>query len=158
MTDLLYAKFKKSIRASLRWMILLILSSTFFLIFSLLTYFDLLFINVSKNTSLQLTFALIIQAASMISIIVFLIQYLLDYKLIKHETYPIVNVVVSRFDFCWSGYEPMERIWFPVFAKSDTGERIKISVDETVKVGDQYNVAYLPRTKITVLKKVNRDL
>ena len=156
MTDLLRDKFKKATRSTLFWTILFILASAIFLILSLLTYFDLLVIseNTSKNPSLQLAIAFIIHAASIITFFAVSIRHLLDYKLIKHETYPTVNVIVSRFDFYWSGYEPMERIWFPVFVDANSGERVKISVDEKVEVGDRYRVAYLPRTKITVLTKI----
>lgn len=158
MTNLLHAKFKRATRSTLCWMILFVLASTIFLILSLLTYFDLLVIpkETSQNPSLQLAIAFIIHVASIIAFFAVSIRYLLDYKLIKRKTYPTVNVIVSRFDFYWSGYEPMERILFPVFVDADSGERVKIFVDEDEKmeVGDRYRVAYLPRTKITILTKI----
>ena len=49
----------------------------------------------------------------------------------------------------------MERIWFPVFEDIVSGKTLKINVDEKVEVGDRYSIVCLPKTKITVLKKVN---
>ena len=117
MTNLLYSKFRESIRSSLRWILLIILFLTVFLVFSLLVYFNVItvFENANKNTSLQLALSLILETVSIIGAFVILVQYFLDYKLIQSETYTIISAVVSRFDFCWSGYEPMEKIWFPVF-------------------------------------------
>ena len=155
MTDLLYRKFKESVRSSLRWILLLILFFTVFLVFSLLVYFDVItvFENVNKNVSLQLVISLLLEAVSIIGALVILMQYFLDYKLIQSETYTIISAVVSRFDFYWSGYEPMERIWFPVFVDVSSGKTIKIEIDEKVEVGDRYNIVFLPRTKIIALKK-----
>lgn len=157
MTDLLYRKFKESVRSSLRWILLLILFFTVFLVFSLLAYFNVItvFENVNKNASLQLVISLLLEAVSIIGALVILMQYFLDYKLIQSETYTIISAVVSRFDFYWSGYEPMERIWFPVFVDVSSGKTIKIEIDEKVEVGDRYNIVFLPRTKIIVLKKAN---
>ena len=157
MTDLLYRKFKESVRSSLRWILLLILFSTSFLALSLLVYFDVItaFENVSKNASLQLGISLLLEIASIIGALVILMQFFLDYKLIRSETYTIISAVVSRFDFYWSGYEPMERIWFPVFVDVSSGKTIKIEIDEKVEVGDRYNIVFLPRTKIIALKKAN---
>ena len=157
MTDLLYCKFKESVRSSLRWILLLILFSTSFLALSLLVYFDVItaFENVSKNASLQLGISLFLEIASIIGAFVILMRYFLDYKLIRSETYTIISAVVSRFDFYWSGYEPMERIWFPVFVDVSSGKTIKIEIDEKVEVGDRYNIVFLPRTKIIAFKKAN---
>ena len=157
MTDLLYRKFKESVRSSLRWILLLILFSTSFLALSLLVYFDVItaFENVSKNASLQLGISLFLEIASIIGALVILMQFFLDYKLIRSETYTIISAVVSRFDFYWSGYEPMERIWFPVFVDVSSGKTIKIEIDEKVEVGDRYNIVFLPRTKIIAFKKAN---
>ncbi len=155
MTDLLYRKFKESIRSSLRWILLIILFLTAFLVFSLLVYFDVItaFENVSKNASLQLGISLLLEIASIIGAFVILMQYFLDYKLIQSETYTMISAEVSRFDFYWSGYEPMERIWFPVFVDVSSGKTIKLEIDEKVEVGDRYNIVFLPRTKIIALKK-----
>ncbi len=155
MTDLLYRKFKESVRSSLRWILLLILFSTGFLVLSLLAYFDVItvFENVSKNTSLQLGISLLLEIASIIGAFVFLMRYFLDYKLIQSETYTMISAEVSRFDFYWSGYEPMERIWFPVFVDVSSGKTIKLEIDEKVEVGDRYDIVFLPRTKIIAFKK-----
>ena len=157
MTNLLYSKFRESIRSSLRWILLIILFLTAFLVFSLLVYFDVItaFENVSKNASLQLGISLLLEIASIIGAFVILMQYFLDYKLIQSETYTIISAEVSRFDFYWSGYEPMERIWFPVFVDVSSGKTIKLEIDEKVEVGDRYNIVILPRTKIMALQKVN---
>ena len=157
MTNLLYSKFRESIRSSLRWILLIILFLTVFLVFSLLVYFNVItvFENANKNTSLQLALSLILETVSIIGAFVILAQYFLDYKLIQNETYTIISAVVSRFDFYWSGYEPMERIWFPVFMDVNSGKTIKIEIDEKVEVGDRYNIVCLPRTKIIALKKAN---
>lgn len=157
MTNLLYRKFKESVRSSLRWILFLILFFTVFLVFSLLAYFDVItvFENVNKNASLQLVISLLLEAVSIIGALAILMQYFLDYKLIQSETYTIISAVVSRFDFYWSGYEPMERIWFPVFMDVNSGETLKLEIDEKVKVGDRYNIVCLPRTKIIALKKAN---
>ena len=157
MTNLLYSKFKASVNSSLRWIILLMLFATFFLAFSILTYFDVItvFEKVNKDVSLQLYFACICEIGVIVGALVVLIPYIHDYKLIKSETYITINAIVSRFDFYWSGYEPMERIWFPVFEDINSGKTLKISVDEKVEVGDRYSIVCLPKTKITVLKKVN---
>ena len=155
MTDLLYRKFKESVRSSLRWILLIILFFTAFLVFSLLVYFDVItaFENVSKNASLQLGISLLLEIASIIGAFVILMQYFLDYKLMQSETYTMISAEVSRFDFYWSGYEPMERIWFPVFVDVNSGKTLKLEIDEKVKVGDRYNIIFLPRTKIIALKK-----
>lgn len=155
MTNLLYSKFRESIRSSLRWILLIILFLTVFLVFSLLVYFNVItvFENANKNTSLQLALSLILETVSIIGAFVILVQYFLDYKLIQNETYTIISAVVSRFDFYWSGYEPMERIWFPVFVDVSSGKTIKLEIDEKVEVGDRYNIVFLPRTKIIALKK-----
>ena len=113
------------------------------------------FENVSKNASLQLGISLFLEIASIIGALVILMQFFLDYKLIRSETYTIISAVVSRFDFYWSGYEPMERIWFPVFVDVSSGKTIKIEIDEKVEVGDRYNIVFLPRTKIIAFKKAN---
>jgi hypothetical protein len=157
MTNLLYSKFRESIRSSLRWILLIILFLTAFLVFSLLAYFDVItvFENVNKNASLQLVISLLLEAVSIIGALVILMQYFLDYKLIQSETYTMISAEVSRFDFYWSGYEPMERIWFPVFVDVSSGKTIKIEIDEKVEVGDRYNIVFLPRTKIIALKKAN---
>ncbi len=154
MTDLLYRKFKESVRSSLRWILLLILFSTGFLVLSLLAYFDVItvFENVSKK-SLQLVISSLLEIASIIGAFVILMRYFLDYKLIQSETYTMISAVVSRFDFYWSGYEPMERIWFPVFVDVSSGKSIKIEIDEKVEVGDRYDIVVLPRTKIIAFKK-----
>lgn len=155
MTDLLYRKFKESVRSSLWWILLLILFPTVFLALSLLAYFDVItvFENVSKNASLQLVIAVLLEIASIIGAFVILMRYFLDYKLIQSETYTMISAEVSRFDFYWSGYEPMERIWFPVFVDVNSGKTIKLEIDEKVEVGDRYNIVFLPRTKIIALKK-----
>lgn len=155
MTNLLYSKFRESIRSSLRWILLIILFLTVFFAFSLLVYFDVItaFENVSKNASLQLGISLLLEIASIIGAFVILMQYFLDYKLIQNETYTMISAEVSRFDFYWSGYEPMERIWFPVFVDVSSGKTIKLEIDEKVEVGDRYNIVFLPRTKIIALKK-----
>ena len=157
MTDLLYRKFKESVRSSLRWILLLMLSFTVFLVLSLLAYFDVItaFEIVGKNASLQLGISLLLEIASIIGAFVILMRYFLDYKLIQSETYTMISAEVSRFDFYWSGYEPMERIWFPVFVDVSSGKTIKIEIDEKVEVGDRYNIVFLPRTKIIALKKAN---
>lgn len=157
MTDLLYSKFRESIRSSLRWILLIILFLTVFLVFSLLVYFNAItvFENANKNTSLQLALSLILETVSIIGAFVILVQYFLDYKLIQNETYTIISAVVSRFDFYWSGYEPMEKIWFPVFVDVNSEKTLKLEIDEKVEVGDRYDIVCLPRTKIMVLKKVN---
>ena len=157
MTNLLYSKFRESIRSSLRWILLIILFLTVFLVFSLLVYFNVItvFENANKNTSLQLALSLILETVSIIGAFVILVQYFLDYKLIQSETYTIISAEVSRFDFYWSGYEPMERIWFPVFVDVSSGKTIKLEIDEKVEVGDRYNIVILPRTKIMALQKVN---
>ena len=155
MTDLLYRKFKESVRSSLWWILLLILFPTVFLALSLLAYFDVItvFENVSKNASLQLVIAVLLEIASIIGAFAILMRYFLDYKLIQSETYTMISAEVSRFDFYWSGYEPMERIWFPVFVDVSSGKTIKLEIDEKVEVGDRYNIVFLPRTKIIALKK-----
>lgn len=155
MTDLLYRKFKERFRSSFRWILLLILFSTVFLALSLLAYFDVItvFENISKNASLQLVIAALLEIASIIGAFVILMRYFLDYKLIQSETYTMISAEVSRFDFYWSGYEPMERIWFPVFVDVSSGKTIKLEIDEKVEVGDRYNIVFLPRTKIIALKK-----
>ena len=155
MTDLLYRKFKESVRSSLRWILLLMLFSTVFLALSLLAYFDVItvFENISKNASLQLVIAALLEIASIIGAFVILMRYFLDYKLIQSETYTMISAEVSRFDFYWSGYEPMERIWFPVFVDVSSGKTIKLEIDEKVEVGDRYNIVFLPRTKIIAHKK-----
>ena len=155
MTNLLYSKFRESIRSSLRWILLIILFLTVFLVFSLLVYFNVItvFENVNKNTSLQLALSLILETVSIIGAFVILVQYFLDYKLIQSETYTMISAEVSRFDFYWSGDEPMERIWFPVFVDVSSGKTIMLEIDEKVEVGDRYNIVFLPRTKIIALKK-----
>ena len=155
MTDLLYRKFKESVRSSLRWILLLMLSFTVFLVLSLLAYFDVIteFEIVGKNASLQLGISLLLEIASIIGAFVILMRYFLDYKLIQSETYTMISAEVSRFDFYWSGDEPMERIWFPVFVDVSSGKTIMLEIDEKVEVGDRYNIVFLPRTKIIALKK-----
>ena len=155
MTNLLYSKFRESIRSSLRWILLIILFLTVFLVFSLLVYFDVItaFENVSKNASLQLGISLLLEIASIIGAFVILMQYFLDYKLIQSETYTMISAEVSRFDFYWSGYEPMEKIWFPVFVDVNSEKTLKLEIDEKVEVGDRYDIVCLPRTKIIALKK-----
>lgn len=155
MTNLLYSKFRESIRSSLRWILLIILFLTVFLGFTLLVYFNVItvFENANKNTSLQLVISLILEITSIIGAFVILMRYFLDYKLIRNETYTMISAEVSRFDFYWSGYEPMERIWFPVFVDVSSGKTIKLEIDEKVEVGDRYDIVCLPRTKIIALKK-----
>ena len=155
MTDLLYRKFKESVRSSLRWILLLMLSFTVFLVLLLLAYFDVItaFEIVGKNASLQLGISLLLEIASIIGAFVILMRYFLDYKLIQSETYTMISAEVSRFDFYWSGDEPMERIWFPVFVDVSSGKTIMLEIDEKVEVGDRYNIVFLPRTKIIALKK-----
>ena len=157
MTNLLYSKFRESIRSSLRWILLIILFLTVFLVFSLLAYFDVItaFEIVGKNASLQLGISLLLEIASIIGAFVILMRYFLDYKLIQSETYTMISAEVSRFDFYWSGYEPMEKIWFPVFVDVNSEKTLKLEIDEKVEVGDRYDIVCLPRTKIMVLKKVN---
>ena len=155
MTDLLYCKFKERFHSSLRWILLLTLFFTAFLALSLLAYFDVItvFEKAGENSLLQLVIASLLELASIIAALVILMQYYLDYKLIQSETYMMISAEVSRFDFYWSGYEPMEKIWFPVFVDVSSGKTIKLEIDEKVEVGDRYNIVFLPRTKIIALKK-----
>ena len=132
------------------------LSATLFLAFSLLVYFDGIaaFASTDESASLLLITALILELGAVIGAFAVLTPYLLDNKLIKNETYPTVIAVVSRFDFYWSGYEPMEQIWFPVFVDDRSKKALKITVDEKVEVGDRFLLASLPKTRITVIRKM----
>lgn len=152
MNEQLYNKLKQSAISAVRWGLLVILIATFFLVLSLLTHFNVISIFQNKDIS-QLLFSLILEFITIIATLVVLIPYYLDYKLIKNDTYIRINAVVSRFDFYWSGCEPAEQIWFPVFEDMNTGKTLKMEVDEKVEVGDHYLIAFLPRTKIYVLKK-----
>ena len=155
MNRLLYSKFKESLRLSLRWVVLLTLIATAFFVFSLLTYLDVItvFEQTEKDASIQFVLALIFEMGAISGAFVVLVPYFRDYKLIKNETYIILNAVVSRFDFYLNGYEPIEKVWFPVFEDVNSGKTLKIKVDEKVEIGEGYSIAYLPRTKISVIKK-----
>ena len=155
MKGLLYSKFKESLMLSLRWIILLTLIATAFFVFTLLTYFDVItmFEQTDKDVSIQFVFALIFEIGAFSGAFAILIPYFRDYKLIKNETYIILNAVVSRFDCYLSGYEPTEKVWFAVFEDVNSGKTLKLQVDEKVEVGEEYSIAYLPRTKISVIKK-----
>ena len=127
----------------------------FLLVSILLTYFDI--INIVKmtdeNKSFLLMFSILLTIGTIGVVFATMLPYFLDYKSIKKQSYIIRTVVVSRFDFYESGYEPIEKLWFPVFEDIHSGKVLKIEVDEKVEVGDQYSIVYLPRTKIAVIKK-----
>ena len=48
----------------------------------------------------------------------------------------------------------MERIWFPVFIDVNSGNTLKVDINEETEVGTQYNIVHLHRTKITVIQRV----
>ena len=154
----LYSKFRKRAIRSLRWVLSGVILATLFLTFSIFAYFDVIHVLEQGriNVSLQMVFALILELAAITAFLIVLIPYALDYRLIQNGTYVTVNAIVARFDFYWSGYEPTELLSAPVLEDEDSGERLKIEVDEKVEVGERYSVAYLPRTKISVLKKQKR--
>ena len=111
----------------------------------------IIFVEADKDRSLQLIFAGVLEVGTIVGAFVVLIPYIHDYKLIKKESYITICAIVSRFDFYWSGYDPMERIWFPVFEDINTGKTLEISVVDTVEVGDRYNIVCLPKTKILLI-------
>ena len=79
----------------------------------------------------------------------------MDYKSIKNKSYITLNVIVSHFDFYETYYEPIEKNYYPVFKDIDSKKLLNLVIDEKVNIGEKYSVAYLPKTKIAVLKIVN---
>jgi len=154
MEDLLLKRLKKHAISKLEVMSLLILIAVFLFVSTLLTYYDVIHI-VEKNDKDELNlliFSLIFLVLAIGITVATMVPYFLDYKSIKNKSYITLTAVVSRFDFKWSGYEPMERIWFPVLVDINSGNSFTLEIDEKVEVGKQYLIVYLPRTKITVLK------
>ena len=154
MEDLLLKRLKKHAISKLEAMSLLILIAVIFLVSTLLTYYDVIHIakTPEKDGLNLLIFSLIFLVLAIGIAVGTMIPYFLDYKSIKNKSYVTLTAVVSRFDFKWSGYEPMERIWFPVFVDINSGKSFTLEVDEKVEAGKQYSIVYLPRTKIPVLK------
>ena len=155
MEELLCSKLKERAMSTLLAMILFFLIAIFLSTSILLTCFDV--INIVKitdeNKSFLIFLSIVLPIGAIGVMLAVMMPYFLDYKSIKNKSYITQTVVVSRFDFYWSGYEPMERIWFPVFVDIHSGKTLKIAVEEKVEAGEQYSIVYLPRTKISILKK-----
>ena len=150
MDEQLRSKFQEHMRSTVRWISLLLVIATAFFAAALLSYLDIIF----KISNLGFVAAVLLEIGAIIGVLVVFIPYFLDYRLMRSRSYLVLTVVVSRFDFYWSGTEPAEEIWFPVFEDIHSGKTLKIKVDEKVEVGEKYAMAYLPRTKIYVLKKI----
>ena len=154
MENLLLTKLKERAMSKLQAMSLLILIAMFLLVSTLLTYYDVINIveMTDKNESWLLVFTSIFLVGSIGVTLANMIPYFLDYKSVKAKSYVVLTAVVSRFDFYESGYEPIERHWFPVFEDVDSGKALTLEINEKVEIGEQYFIVYLPRTKIAVIK------
>ena len=157
MEDQLFNKLKKEAASTMHTMLLLIFIMCFLLIAVLLSYFDVIHIVELNpgNKRLLLIFTIVLSAGSLVGAVITMVPFYLDYRMVRNKAYEVQTVTVSRFDFYWSGYEPLERIWFPVFEDVNSGKILKIEVDEKVEVGEIFSIVHLHRTKITVLKKRN---
>lgn len=145
MQELLYSKIKEEAKSTLRAIVLLISIVVIVLIFLLLNIESEIFSRI---------IAVGLPVGALIVPLIILLPFYLDYKTIKNRTYRAQTVVVTRFDFSWSGYEPQERIWFPILEDIDTGEILKAEIDDQVEVGDRYVIICLPKTKIKIIKKI----
>ena len=157
MEELLYRKLKdkaKSILGAISVVLLIVILLT---VTMLLEYFSIINVaeTINEDKSDYLLIAIIMPIVSIVVSLIIMIPYFMDYKSIKNKSYITLNVIVSHFDFYETGYEPIEKIWFPVFKDADSEKILTLTIDEKVNIGEKYTVIYLPKTKIAVLKIVN---
>ena len=157
MEELLYRKLKdkaKSILGAISFVLLIVILLT---VNMLLEYFSIINVaeTINEDKSDYLLIAIIMPIVSIVVSLIIMIPYFMDYKSIKNKSYITLNVIVSHFDFYETGYEPIEKIWFPVFKDTDSEKILPLTIDEKVNIGEKYTVIYLPKTKIAVLKIVN---
>ena len=155
MDKLLYNKLKERAISTLYAMVFLISIATLVFVATLLTNFDIItIVNMNeKNKSLLLIFTSVFAAGAIICGFIVMMPYFIDYKSIKNKSYIIQNTIVSRFDFHDSGYEPLETHCIPIFEDLKTGKEMTFEIDQEVEIGEQYTIAYLPRTKIAIAQK-----
>jgi heme/copper-type cytochrome/quinol oxidase subunit 2 len=157
MEELLYRKLKdkaKSILGAISFVLLIVILLT---VNMLLEYFSIINVaeTINEDKSDYLLIAIIMPIVSIVVSLIIMIPYFMDYKSIKNKSYITLNVIVSRFDFYETYYEPIEKNYYPVFKDIDSKKLLNLVIDEKVNIGEKYSVAYLPKTKIAVLKIVN---
>jgi heme/copper-type cytochrome/quinol oxidase subunit 2 len=157
MEELLYRKLKdkaKSILGAISFVLLIVILLT---VSMLLEYFSIINVaeTINEDKSDYLLIAIIMPIVSIVVSLIIMIPYFMDYKSIKNKSYITLNVIVSHFDFYETYYEPIEKNYYPVFKDIDSKKLLNLVIDEKVNIGEKYSVAYLPKTKIAVLKIVN---
>jgi heme/copper-type cytochrome/quinol oxidase subunit 2 len=157
MEELLYRKLKdkaKSILGAISFVLLIVILLT---VSMLLEYFSIINAaeTINEDKSDYLLIAIIMPIVSIVVSLIIMIPYFMDYKSIKNKSYITLNVIVSHFDFYETYYEPIEKNYYPVFKDIDSKKLLNLVIDEKVNIGEKYSVAYLPKTKIAVLKIVN---
>ena len=153
MEEKLCSRLKKRYTTILWSAIILISITTFLLVTSALTYFDIIIIiNIEKGLELLfLCFAGVLEIGIIIGFFCLSVPYIRDYKRIKNKEYRMINGIVLRFDFYDDGAEPPTTHSIPVIQDSDTGEILKIELDQDVDSGETYLIYYLQNTKTAVV-------
>lgn len=153
MEEKLCSQLKKRYTTILWSTIILISITTFLFVSSALTYFDIIIvINIEKDLELLfLCFAGVLEIGIIIGFFFLSIPYIHDYKLVKNKKYRIISGIVLRFDFYDDGADPPTTHSIPVIQDLDTGEILKIELDQDVENGEIYLIYYLQNTKTAVV-------
>lgn len=155
MEKLLYKKLKEHAANTLNAMLLLIIIMTILFISTLLTYFEIITIVEmnEKNKVFILILSVALEIGAVAGALISMIPFTHDYRLVKNGKYKIIDGVVTRFTSYQDGMEPPSTNWLPVIEDLQTGEILKIELDQAVEVGDRCTICFLPKTKIAVIKK-----
>jgi hypothetical protein len=151
----LFKKWKEYFRSRLGSLLLLTLIPTCLLIASLLTYLDIVsLVDMNEqNKLLVLVFSCVFEAASIAAVVAVTVVFYMDYRLIRTESFRVIDGVISRFEFGEEGTEPPISYRVPIVKDLKSGESLALTLDREVNTGERYLIYYLPRTKIAVIFK-----
>ena len=153
MKDLLYRKLKEHMLETLQGLFFLWIIVTLLFVGTALTYlgiFDFVELN-EDNKTMILVLASILEAGTLLGILIAMIPYSTDYRSVKQNKVRLIDGIVNRLELCTTGTEPPETGWIPVIEDTQTGEILKTELDRDVEEGDRCLIYYLPKTKIVVL-------
>ena len=128
--------------------LLLILIMTCIFVYTALTYFGI--ISVVKMDRTDAPLLLFYSSLLEIGALLTFVPFMKDRKAIREQRYRMVDGVVTRLDFFTDRIEASTRS-VPVIEDLNTGEYLKLELDQVVEVGDRYLICILPSTKHAVI-------
>ena len=133
-------------------MLLLVLIMTCIFVYTALTYFGIISVVKMDRTDapLLLFYSSLLEIGSLVGALLTFVPFMKDRKAIREQRYRMVDGVVTRLDFFTDRIEASTRS-VPVIEDLNTGEYLKLELDQVVEVGDRYLICILPSTKHAVI-------